>query len=130
MSDRPLIKPNILAPIINAVSTAASITGAPTIIQRLPGISYDVSWTGTTTGTFSIEVSNTYTQNPDGTTANAGNWTALPAASFVGTMPAPAGSAGTGFIDILGTEAYAIRIVYTRVSGTGTLTVVPCAKVW
>jgi len=130
MSDRPLVKPNILAPIINAVSTAADITGTPTIIQRLPGISYDISWTGTTNGTFSIEVSNTYVQNTDGTAGNAGNWTALPSSSFVGTIPAPAGSPGTGFIDVLGTEAYAIRFKFTRTSGTGTLTVVPCAKVW
>lgn len=130
MSDRPLIVPNLNKPIINAVSMASSITGSATIIQRLPGISYDLAWTGDPTGTFSIQVSNTYAQNVDGTVANAGNWTTLPPAAFIGTIPAPAGSPDTGFIDIVGTEAYAIRIVYTRSSGTGSLTVLACAKVW
>ena len=36
---------------------ASNITSPATIIQRLPGIGYDVSWTGTPTGTFSIQVS-------------------------------------------------------------------------
>lgn len=108
---------------------AADITSHPTIIQRLPGISYDLKWTGTPTGVFQIQVSNTYTQNPDGSTANAGNWTVVPSSAFVGTYPAPAGGADIGFIDVVGTEAYAIRIVYVRTSGTGNLTVVAAAKV-
>lgn len=130
MSHRPIIAPSNYAPIINAVSTGADITGTPTIIQFLPGISYDIAWTGTTHGTISIEVSNTYSQNSDGTTKNAGNWTVLPASAFVGTYPVPSGSAGNGFLDVVGTEAYAVRLIFTRTDGTGTMTVVPCAKVW
>ena len=127
--DRPLIKPNPNKPLINAASMAANVTGPATIIQRLPGISYDLAWTGTPTGTFSVEVSNSYSENVDGSVQNAGNWTALPSAAFVGTLPAPSGSAGTGFIDVVGTEAYAVRLIYTRTSGTGSLTVYPAAKV-
>lgn len=130
MSDRPLIAPSLNRPLVNAVSMAASITSAPMIIQRLPGISFDIAWTGAPVGTFQVQVSNTYTQNPDGTTANAGNWTTLPSASFSGTYPVPAGTTGNGFLDVVGTEAYAIRLVYTRTSGTGNLTVVVAAKVW
>lgn len=129
MSHRPIIAANSVTPLINAVTTGADITGPATIIQFLPGISYDISWTGTTHGTISVEVSNTYSQNSDGTVKNAGNWTILPAASFSGTYPTPAGSAGNGFLDVVGTEAYAVRLIFTRIDGTGTMTVVPCAKV-
>lgn len=129
MSDRPLIAPNTQSPIINAVSMATTITGPATIIQRLPGISYDVSWTGTPTGTFSVQVSNTVVLGPNGAISQAGNWNTLPSGAFVGTLPAPSGSSGNGFIDVIGTEAYAVRLVYTAASGAGNLTVVAAAKV-
>lgn len=129
MSDRPLIRPLFNKPIINSGDMSGSITGPATIIQRLPGISYDISWTGTPTGSFAVQVSNTYAQDPEGNTLNAGTWTSLPTSAFIGTYPAPSGSSGTGFLDVIGTEAYAVRLIYTRVSGSGNLTVVPCAKV-
>ena len=129
MSDRPLIKPNLLKPIVNAVSTASSIMSPPTNINLLPGLSYDISWTNTTNGTLAVQVSNTYSQAPDGTIINAGNWNTLPTSSFTGTYPVPSGSPGTGFLDIVGTEAAYCRLVYTPVSGTGTMTIVVAAKV-
>lgn len=129
MSDRPVIVPNLNKPLINGTSMATSFNGPATIINRLPGISYDLSWTGTPTGTFAVQVSNTYSQNADGSVANAGNWTTLPTSSFTGTYPAPSGSTGNGFLDIVGTEAYAIRLVYTASSGSGNLTVLVNAKV-
>lgn len=129
MSDRPILPPNLDKPIINAVSMASSITGIATIIQMLPGLSYDISWTGTPTGTFAVQVSNTYKQAPSGLVTNAGNWNTIPQSAFQGNYPAPAGSSGNGFIDLVATESYAVRLVYTRVSGTGSLTVVACAKV-
>ena len=130
MSDRPRITPNLNAPLINAESMTASFNGPATIINGLTGISYDLAWTGTPTGTFSVQVSNTYSLNANGSVANAGNWNTLPPSAFVGTIPTPAGSPGNGFIDVLGTEAYAIRLVYTAASGSGSLTVLACAKVW
>lgn len=131
MSDRPIVAPNLNKPVISAGDmSTASLTSLITIIQRIPGISYDIVWSGTPTGTFSVQVSNTVTLNPDGTAATAGNWTTLPVASFAGTYPVPSGSAGNGFLDVVGTEAYAVRLLYTRVSGSGNLTVVPCAKVF
>lgn len=129
MSSRPLLNANSVSPFINAVSTGADITGPVTIIQMLPGISYDISWTGTTHGTIAVQVSNTYRQNGDGSVANVGNWTTLPTSAFAGTYPVPSGSAGAGFIDVVGTEAFAIRLKFTRIDGTGTMTVVPCGKV-
>lgn len=104
---------------------SASITSAVTIIQKLTYIGYSVSFTGTPTGTFSVEVSNDYSVNGEGTVLNAGTWTAL---TLSGT-PAATGSAGNGFIDIDGCSAYAMRLKYTRTSGSGTLNVVVNAKV-
>ncbi len=129
MSDRPLLAPNLDKPIINAVSMASSITGPATIIQKIPGISYDIAWTGVPVGTFDVQVSNTYKLDASGTVINAGNWTTLPHSSFSGTYPVPSGSSGNGFLDVVGTEAYAIRLVYNSSSGTGSLTVVAAAKV-
>ena len=129
MSNRPFIAPNIRAPLVNAQSMATSITSPASFINTLSGISYDVSWTGSPVGTFSVQVSNSYTQNPDGSVANAGNWTTIPSSGFIGTLPAPSGSAGNGFIDVVGTEAAAVRLVYTAVSGSGNLTVYPAGKV-
>jgi hypothetical protein len=129
MADRPLIAPNTQKPIINAVSMATSINGPATVIQRLPGISYDISWTGTPVGTFSVQVSNTVVIGPEGSVIVAGNWYTLPATLLTGTLPVAAGAPGNGLIEVIGTESYAIRLSYTAASGTGTLTVVACAKV-
>lgn len=129
MSDRPLIAPNPSQPLIKSASMAVDVIGPATIIQRLPGISYDISWTGTPTGTFLVEVSNTYQLSSNGAVLNAGKWTSLPTSSFSGSYPVPSGSPGNGFLDVVGTEAYAVRLRYTATSGAGNLTVIPCSKV-
>jgi hypothetical protein len=129
MSSRPFIAPNTLIPIINNVSMATNIIGPATIIQMLPGISYDIAWTGVPVGTFQVQVSNTYSVANNGAVYNAGSWSTLPTSSFSGTYPVPAGSPGNGFLDVVGTEAYAVRLVYTAASGSGNLTVVAASKV-
>jgi hypothetical protein len=130
MSDRPRITSNVNKPLINAQSMASSINGPPTNINGIPGISYDLVWTGTPTGTFQVQVSNSYSQDPEGNPINAGSWNTLPTSSFSGTYPVPAGSSGFGFLDVVGTEAAWVRLQYTAASGTGTLTVIAAAKVW
>lgn len=122
MSSRPIFSP---FQVITNVSMTTSITSAVTVIQNLSQIGYDISWTGTPVGTFSVQVSNTYSQNGAGQVLNAGTWTTL-------TLSAPtaaAGSAGNGYIDIDAMSAYAIRLVYTAGSSTGTLNATICAKV-
>lgn len=138
MSDRPLLAPNLNKPLIGVVASgalvsgdmSADITGPATIIQRLPGISYSVVWTGTPVGVFAVQVSNDYALSATGAVINAGTWTSLPTSAFIGTYPVPSGSAGSGMLDVVGTECYAVRLKYTRTSGSGALTVVPCSKVW
>lgn len=113
---------------------ALSITSTPTIIQKLSMPSYSYSWTGTTPiGAVSVEISNDYSKNVDGSTRNAGTWTAIyfqlnGSPTLVNSAPIT-GNTGNGFIDIPITGAYAIRTVYTRTSGTGTMTAIINAKV-
>lgn len=105
---------------------SGNITSSVTVIQNSSMLSYDISWAGTApVGTMSVQVSNTYTQNADGTVANPGNWTTL-------TLSAPTpvtGATGNGFIDVDATGAYAIRLVYNFTSGTGRLNATITGKV-
>lgn len=81
-------------------------------------MSYNAVWTGTSpVGTLSVEVSNDYSQNAAGVVVNPGDWTTLPSLSLSIT-----GNTGSAFLDIFQTGAFAIRLRYTRASGTGMLT--------
>lgn len=92
----------------------------------LSKISYSVSWVGTApVGTINIQVSNDYTQAADGSVQNPGTWNTLP----LSATAAVSGGTGTGFIDLETLAAFAIRLTYTSVSGTGALQAVIAAKV-
>jgi len=129
MSDRPLIKQ--YASITNG-NMSANITGLPSIILRLPMISYSFSWSGSSpVGTVSIQVSNDYSEDANGTVANAGTWNTVPVVyngSSVTAVPL-SGNTGNGFIDIDSLSGYAIRPIYTFTSGSGTLQAICEAKV-
>lgn len=111
---------------------SGDLVSDPTILQSLSCGSYAVSWVGTSpVGTLSLQVSDDYKLNPDGSVENAGTWNTAPLSSggsTVSTIPV-SGNTGNGFIDILGTGAYAIRLIYTAGSGTGSLTVTVNGKV-
>ena len=116
MSSRPIFTP--FPVITNGDMSLATIISLPTVIQNLSMLSYDISWSGSSpVGVISVQVSNTYSQNADGSVRNAGNWTSL-------VLSAPttvSGNTGVGFIDIDASGAYAIRLIYTKTSGTGLL---------
>jgi hypothetical protein len=122
MSSRPQFNP--FQSITNA-SMTGTVISIPTGINKLSEIGYDISWTGSPVGTFSCQVSNTYTQNAEGVTQNPGNWTSL----ILSSVPMATGTPGNGFIDIDATGAAWIRLVYTPTSGTGTLNATVAAKV-
>lgn len=130
MSTRPQIAPD--PAIVNGDMSAASITSKVSIIQKISMLSYSYSWAGTSpVGTIIVQVSNDYSLNANGTVANAGTWNTL--TLNVGGTPATSiaitGNTGTGFVDIDQTGAYAIRTVYTKTSGVGTLQAVINGKV-
>ncbi len=121
MSTRSNLRPQLV--VTNGDMSAASITSNPTILQSLTTGSYSFSWSGAAPiGTVSVEVSDDYSLNPDGTVKNSGNWITVPLlynGSVVQSVPVT-GNTGAGFID-WSSGAYAIRTVYTKTSGTGTL---------
>lgn len=95
-------------------------------------VSYGLSWTGTSPiGAVSVQVSNDYSQNADGTINSTGTWSTmtLQVAGVPVTSIPITGNTGNGFIDIDQTAAYAMRLVYTATSGTGTLLVTVVGKV-
>jgi hypothetical protein len=112
-------------PVFVNASMTSTVHSLPTNIKQMPYVSYDLSWTGSPTGTFTVEVSDTYQQSGEGVVINAGNWTAL----TLSTTVTASGSAGSAFIDVRGTAATWIRLTYTPSSGTGTLNASMSAKV-
>ena len=123
MSSRPQFNPY---PVVTNGDMSASIVSKVTVVQKLSQISYSVSWTGSSpVGSVTVQVSNDYQQNQDGTVKVAGTWNTLP----LSAAGAVTGSSGNGFIDIDQMGGYALRLVYTPVSGTGLLNAVVSAKV-
>lgn len=115
MSSRPLLQP---MPVIVNGDMSGNLTSLVTIISNMSMMTYTYSWAGTTpVGSIDVQISNDYSINSDGTVKNAGTWDSLP----LSATPSVSGSAGNGAIDIDQLGAYAIRTVYTRVSGSGTL---------
>lgn len=104
-------------PIIsNGSMASASLTSAVTNIQRLDNIGIQLSWTSSPSGTFAVQVSADYAQDAEGNVTNSGNWVPL------ALSPSPATSSGSPiYIDINELSAPWIRVVYTRISGSGTL---------
>lgn len=124
MSSRPQFNP--YPTIING-DMADDITSEVTIIQKLTGISFSYVWAGTApAGEIVVEVSDDYTQNADGTVRDPGTWNQCPlsAPTFV------SGDTGTGFIDMAGCMAFAIRTRYISDSGDGILNSIIVAKVF
>lgn len=130
MSTRPRIKK--FPAIVNGDMTQPTLTSIASIIEDLTLLGYSYSWSGTSpVGTVHVEVSNDYALNPDGSVGNAGTWTTITVdynGSAVTTVPV-AGNTGTGFINVNGIAAYAMRTVYTSASGSGTLNSILNAKV-
>lgn len=100
-------------PAINATSTGATITSDPVKMEWEDNAGVQVIWTGTTTGTNTIQVS----LDPE-----VLGWETIPAAAYTVTPSQPSGSSGSNFYDLpLGAAAW-IRFVFTRSGGTGTMT--------
>lgn len=124
MSSRPLLRPQ---QVITNGDMSSDVTSLVTNINMISCVGYTISWTGTPTGTFSVEVSQDYIQpvgvQPD--QLNSGTWVPV----TLSTSVAATGGADTAFIDIDVTGAAYVRLKYTRVSGTGTLNATLAGKV-
>lgn len=129
MAFRPQVTPHA---VISNGNMSGSITSGVTIIQKISMLSYSYSWSGSSpVGTISVEISNDYSLDGNGQVKNAGTWTTIPFIDANGdtvTSFDVSGNTGNGQVDIE-TAAYAVRTLYTRTSGSGTLQCLACGKV-
>lgn len=112
--------------VISDGDMSGNITSTVIIKVPIKNITYQVLWSGSSpVGVISVETSNDYKQNLDGTVKVAGSWSTLPFAvsGAYTTAIDLTGSSGVGTIEISFNSAYSIRLKYTRTSGTGTLQV-------
>lgn len=139
MSQRPRIPPQVVigtgSPGSVSGDMSASITSAVTILGASTLGSMSYSWTGTSpVGTIALQISDDYALSADGkTVVNAGTWNSVyfqlnGSSTLVNSAPL-SGNSGNGIIEF-NTGAWAIRTVYTRTSGTGTLSATITAKVF
>lgn len=104
----------------------ASITSAPTNIQMLDDVGIQFNWSGSPVGTLAVQVSADYAQDTQGNVTNSGNWVNLVFTYWNGTMFVTSTSIPTSvgspvYLDMALLSAPWIRVVYTKISGTGTL---------
>jgi hypothetical protein len=122
MATRPSIFPfQVLNQTVSGSATTHSIV---TIKPELSRITYSMVWAGTLAGTFTVEVSDDYSENSDGSVRNPGTWNTLPTSTTV----TASGSPGNGFYDI-STGAYAIRLTLTSTAGSGLVTEIVTGQV-
>lgn len=128
MSTRITLRPHT---VINAQSMGTSLTSDVTVLQGLTKGNYQVVWSAGSTpvGTIALQFSDDYSIN-NGVVNNAGTWTtATFSLAGVPVSSAPvSGNTGNGMIEFT-TAAYASRLVYTRTSGSGTMSVTIVGKV-
>lgn len=116
---------NTLSPVLimDAVSLAADAESSVVKIQRLDNVGMQIDLTGSPTGSFQAQISNNASWNPDGSLRDAGTWINVGTAATV-----TAGSPDPIFIDLNQMSAKAVKLVYTRTSGTGTASVLLTGK--
>lgn len=93
--------------------STATVTSSTTDIRFLDNIAVELVWTGTPTGTFDFQGS-------------------LDNSNFVSVSVSPAiaatGAADKALVNFEGLAFAYFRVVYTKTSGTGTLTAYICGK--
>ncbi len=104
----------------------ATLTSAITATQMVDNIGYQLTWTGSPTGTFAFQISQNYEpgRSPNSEPANAGDWVTLTVSPAI----TASGSPDTAYVDLNQMSAPYCRVVYTRASGTGTLNIFVTAK--
>jgi len=117
---------NILFPvhIFNAASMATSLTSPVVEIRNQDNVGIQLHWTGAPVGDFDFQISSDHAQDSQGNVTNAGNWVSLPLSPAISA----AGSSDDAYVDLNQMSAMYCRVVYTRTSGTGSLSGVIVAK--
>lgn len=112
------------AMVVSQDMSAASITSNVIDIRYLDDIAIQAVWTGTSpVGTITVQGSLDYSAPPMAI-ANAGIWTTV----VLSPTAAVSGNTGNILINMDQLSFPYIRIVYTKTSGTGTLSTYICGK--
>lgn len=114
--------------------STASLTSTVTSIQYLDDIGVQFTWSGSPVGTFAVQVSADFVRDDtNGQVMNTGHWVPIVLSYWNGTvfvtdtsLPTSVGS--PIYVDLALLSAPWIRVVYTKTSGTGTLTAVITGK--
>lgn len=102
---------------------AQSITGTPTYLGHICNFAIQLVFTGLPVGSFKLQVSSdegSPTQAAPGNYANVTHWSDVAGSTQAIT------AAGTHMWEVADSGNCWVRFVYTRVSGTGTLTSAIC----
>ena len=110
-----MARKNIVKPyqVVTSGDMSSDVTSDATNIQFLDAVAYQLIWTGTPTGSFSVQ------GTVDGT-----NWDDL----TLSTNISAAGSGDTALVSLSDLPFKQIRVKYTASSGSGTLDVHVMAK--
>jgi hypothetical protein len=114
--------------------SAASITSSVTNIEFLDNIGVQLNFSGGGSGTFQAQVSSDYEVADGGTRViNPGQWVPitlnyLSAGSIITSTNIPTSAGSPIYLDLNQLSAPNIRIVYTRIAGSGTLNAIITAK--
>lgn len=116
-------------PLIAAQSLAASFNSPAQQIEYTDNIGIEVDVTGASglSGTFTIQVSASYSQDAFGNVLNAGTWIALMNPSGTPVQATVVGN-GSVYFDLNQLSAPWVRVAYTASAGTGTATILTTAK--
>jgi hypothetical protein len=121
---------NLLQPIyaiVNGDMSQPSLTSQVVEIKNQDNVGIQLDWTGSPTGTFAIQISSNHKQQQQGQDTDVtvpGSWTTLPLNPAITAT----GSPDTAYVDLNQMSAMYVRVVYTMVSGSGTLNCVIVAK--
>lgn len=118
MSAKTILRPY---QVLSAGDMSTSITSAPTNVQMIDNAGYSLSWSGTPVGAFSFQCSADYTPGtfPSDYPVNAGTWTTMTLSANI----TASGSPDNAYVDLTLLSAPWIRVVYTRTSGSGSLSI-------
>lgn len=112
-------------PVATAQSLGTSFTTDPTTISYLDNISYQIdATTSDAIGTFVVQGSIDYVPAQPNETPNAGHWVDM----TLSGSPTLASANDDILIDMNQVPFTAVRLQYTRTSGTGAVTVIINAK--
>jgi len=105
---------NVSSLLLNGDMSQATLESKHVDISCMDNIGLQIVWTGTPTGTLECDVS-----------LDQVSWIPL---TFNPAINQPAGASGTLYLDLNQLSAMWLRVVYTRVSGSGTLNVQEASK--